>query len=98
MSRFALLVTLKVSPNSCDKFLPLIMENRRLSLEREQGCRKFIVLRNSELGDTFHFYEEYDNLDAFKAHQNSEHFKNYYNLAKDMMLERVWKKCDVLEE
>ena len=97
MQRFALVVTLKIKPNSSDKFIPLIMENRRSSLANEEGCRNFIVMKNLESEDTFHFYEEYDDLDAFKAHQNSEHFKKYYEVAKDLMVERIWHRCEIVE-
>ena len=97
MPRFALVVMLKIKPNSADKFISLIMENRRSSLANEEGCRNFIVMKNLEEADTFHFYEEYDNLDAFKEHQNSEHFKKYFDVAKDLMVERVWHRCEVIE-
>jgi quinol monooxygenase YgiN len=54
-------------------------------------------MKNLEAEDTFHFYEEYDDLDAFKAHQNSDHFKKYYEVAKDLMVERIWQRCEVIE-
>jgi quinol monooxygenase YgiN len=97
MSNFALVVTLKLKSGSSESFIPLIMENRRASLANESGCREFKVMRNLEEEDTFHFYEEYDDHEAFKMHQNSVHFKAYFQAAKDMMAERVWKRCQVLE-
>ena len=97
MSNFALVATLKLKPGCAEKFTPLIMENRRASLAKEPGCREFKVMRNLEEADTFHFYEEYDDQEAFKTHQNSDHFKTYLQAAKDMMDERFWKRCDVLE-
>jgi len=96
MSTFALMVTLKLKSGCTEKFIPLILENQRSSLSNEPGCRNFKVMKNLEQEDTFHFYEEYDDLEAFKAHQNSEHFKKYYQAAKDMMAERIWKRCEVL--
>jgi autoinducer 2-degrading protein len=97
MARFALAVTLKLKPGSSDNFIPLILENRRASLANESGCHEFKVMRNLEEIDTFHFYEEYDDVEAFKAHQDSSHFKAYFQAAKDMMAERIWKRCEVLE-
>lgn len=97
MSRFALVVTLKLKPGSTEKFIPLIMENQASSLAYEEGCRNFIVMKNQEQEDTFHFYEEYDSLDAFKIHQNSDHFKKYFDAAKDLMVERIWHRCEVIE-
>jgi len=97
MARFALVVTLQLKPGYSERFIPLILGNQRASLANESGCRDFKVLKNIEEADTFHFYEEYDDLEAFKAHQNSDHFKEYFQAAKDMMAERIWKRCDVLE-
>jgi len=97
MARFALVVMLKLKPGSSAGFIPLILENRRASLADEAGCREFKVMRNLEEDDTFHFYEEYDDLNAFQAHQNSAHFKKYFQAAKDMMAERIWKRCEILE-
>ena len=97
MARFALVVTLQLKPGSSENFIPLILENQRASLANEPGCREFKVLKNIEEADTFHFYEEYDDLEAFKAHQNSDHFKKYFEAAKDMMAERIWKRCEVQE-
>lgn len=97
MPRFALIVTIKLKPGSAEKFEPLILENRGSALSKEKGCRHFIVLKNLEEEETFHFYEEYDDQAAFKAHQESEHYKKYFQAAKDMMAERIWKRCEVIE-
>lgn len=97
MASFALMVTLKLKPGSSEKFIPLILKNRNASLANESGCREFKVMKNLEEADTFHFYEEYDDLAAFKAHQNSDHFKAYFEAAKDMMAERIWARCEVLK-
>ena len=97
MPRFALVVELKIKPGSAATFLPLIVENRNASLKNEEGCHKFIVLKNNEKENTFHFYEEYDDEVAFKNHQSSEHFKKYFESAKDLMVERNWSRCEVIE-
>lgn len=47
------------------------MENQQSSLANEEGCRNFNVMKNTEKADVFHFYEAYDDLDAFKKHRNS---------------------------
>ncbi|MBU2647012.1 antibiotic biosynthesis monooxygenase [bacterium] len=97
MARFALVVKLKIKPGSSETFISLIKENQRASLTNEKGCQNFIVMKNLEEEDTFHFYEEYDDLEAFKVHQNSDHFKKYYDVAKDLMVERVWHRSEVLD-
>ena len=75
----------------------LILENQRLSRQNEPGCRRFDVYRSNEEDNTLVFVEEYDDLDAFKAHQKSEHFKAYFEAAKDMMAERIWQRCTVID-
>jgi quinol monooxygenase YgiN len=97
MSHFALIVTLRVKPGCMDAFLPLIIENQRLSRQNEPGCRRFDVYRSNEEDNTLVFVEEYDDLDAFKVHQNSEHFKTYFEAAKDMMAERIWQRCTLID-
>lgn len=93
MNHFALIVTLRVKPGCIDSFLPLILENQRLSRQNETGCRRFDIYRSNEEDDLLFFVEEYDDPDAFKAHQESEHFKAYFEAAKDMMAERIWQRC-----
>lgn len=97
MAHYALVVKLKIKPGSAETFVPLIKENQQSSLTKEAGCRNFVVMKNLEEEDTYHFYEEYDDLEAFKLHQNSEHFKKYYDVAKDLMVERVWHRTEVVD-
>ncbi len=97
MSHFTLIVKLKLKPGCMDKFMPLILENQRLSRQNEPGCRRFDVYRNNEEADTLAFVEEYDDEDAFKAHQGSAHFQAYFEAAKDMMAERIWQRCTKVE-
>lgn len=56
-------------------FLPLMVENARLSLKREPGCRQFDVC--SDGGDKVFLYELYEDPAAFEAHLQSAHFKSF---------------------
>ena len=98
MSRFVLIVTLRLKPGCMDVFLPLIREKQRLSRQNESGCRRFDVYRSDEEDNTLLFVEEYDDPDAFKVHQNSEHFKTYFEAAKDMMAERIWQRGTSIDD
>ena len=96
MSNFTLIVKLRLTPGSREQFLPLILENQRASLANEPGCRRFDVYLDNEEPDTYGFVEEYDDEDAFKAHQASDHFAAYYEQAKDLMVDRVWQRATKL--
>jgi quinol monooxygenase YgiN len=98
MSHFALIVTLRVKPGWMEEFLPLILENQRLTRQNESGCRRFDVYRSNEEDNTLFFVEEYDDPDTFKVHQNSEHFKTYFEAAKNMMAERIWQRCTLIDD
>ncbi|MHB1928027.1 MAG: putative quinol monooxygenase [Acidimicrobiales bacterium] len=41
----------------------------------EPGCRMFLVNRSTEDPDRFVLYEQYDDVTAFDAHRDSEHFR-----------------------
>lgn len=48
-----------------------------LSVEKEPGCRTFAVHRATEDPRDFFLYEVYVDEDAFKAHAQTEHFKQH---------------------
>lgn len=97
MSNFTLIVKLKMKPGTREEFIPLILENQRASLANEPGCRRFDVYLDNEHEDSYGFVEEYDDEDAFKAHQASEHFAIYYEAVKDWFVERDWMRAAKLE-
>jgi quinol monooxygenase YgiN len=49
----------------------------RLSVANEPGCRMFVVHRAVEDPRDFFMYEQYDDEDAFKAHAQTEYFKQH---------------------
>jgi len=52
-----------------DRFLP--------EAQREEGAKLFLISRARENPAQFLFYELFRDEAAFKAHQESEHFKTY---------------------
>jgi quinol monooxygenase YgiN len=52
-----------------DRFLP--------EAQREEGAKLFLISRGKENPAQFLFYELFRDEAAFKAHQESAHFKNY---------------------
>lgn len=56
------------------EFMTAMVNNARISLEREPGCRQFDVSTAINNADDIFLYEIYDSRAAFEAHLASEHF------------------------
>lgn len=82
---FAVTVTFRVHPGRTDAFLPLVVENARVSLAEEQGCRQFDVCRD---GAEVFLYEIYDDRAAFDAHLLTEHFLAFDKAATDLVADK----------
>jgi len=72
---FTVLVTMDVQPQHVAEFEGLIAENARLSVQREDGCLVFDVIRPDEHPDRFFLYEVYVDEAAFEqVHLTAEHY------------------------
>lgn len=58
-------------------FMPLMLENARISRQTEPGCRRFDVCRDPERPERVFLYEIYDDRAAFEAHLAAAHFKAF---------------------
>lgn len=74
MPEYVILVTFDLAPNAMPRFLKLVTENGRLSLELEAGCLVFDILRPANAPDRVVLYERYADRPAFAAHCRSAHF------------------------
>jgi quinol monooxygenase YgiN len=66
-------------------FMPLMLENARVSRETESGCRRFDVCRDPARPECVFLYEMYDDRAAFEAHLMTAHFKTFDELTKSMV-------------
>jgi quinol monooxygenase YgiN len=71
-----LVVEFRIKPDFVDAFERAIVENARLSRDREAGCRQFDVCRDPADGAVFFLYELYDDEAAVQAHLDSAHFRH----------------------
>lgn len=85
---FVLLVQLQVKPDAVDRFMPLALENAKASREKEPGCRQFDVLVDPAEPARVMFYEVYDDEAAFEAHQQTPHFRKYFDSALQHLVSR----------
>lgn len=81
---FVVAVTFTLKPGRRDTFLPLMVENASTSLRDEPGCQQFDVCLGDDTKSVF-LYEVYDDISAFDAHLESEHFKSFDAAVADMI-------------
>jgi quinol monooxygenase YgiN len=85
---FVLTVQLQIKPEAVAKFMPLALENAKASREQEPGCHQFDVLVDPEDPTRVMFYEVYENEAAFEAHQQTAHFRKYFDTALQYLTSR----------
>ena len=88
MSAFALIVQLQAKSEELDRFMEMALENAAATRSTEPGCRQFDVLVDPENPTRIAFYEVYDDKDAFEAHQQTAHFKKYFEDAVPLLADR----------
>ena len=71
---FVVAVTFALVPGGAASFLPAVLENARLSLADEPGCRRFDVCVPEGGADEVFLYEIYDDAAAFDAHRRMAHY------------------------
>ena len=74
---FVVTVTFILKPGARNEFLPLMMENARLSVSLELGCRQFDVCARQDVDEEIFLYEVYDSEDAFSAHLAMRHYLEF---------------------
>lgn len=84
---FAIAVLFKVHPNVRDRFREAILENASLSLANEEGCTLFDVCEGRP-SQEFFLYEVYSSEDAFKAHLETPHFKQFDQISAAWVVEK----------
>jgi quinol monooxygenase YgiN len=85
---FVLVVNLEIKPDEVDRFMAMALENAKASRETEPGCRQFDVLVDPEDRTKVMFYEVYADAGAFEAHQQTAHFKKYFDQALGYLASR----------
>ena len=86
---YVVTVEFEVHPQCFAAFLPLMLENARLSRENEPGCRQFDVCTDTQRPHSVFLYELYDDRAAFDAHLASAHFKRFDAAVREMVVNKV---------
>lgn len=82
---FAVTVTFTVKPGDMQAFMPLMLDNARVSLETEAACHQFDVATDPSIPDTVFLYEIYEDRAAFDHHLATPHFKVFDAAVAEMI-------------
>jgi (4S)-4-hydroxy-5-phosphonooxypentane-2,3-dione isomerase len=84
---FALVVNIRIKPESVEAFMRRLKENASAA-RKEPGCKQFDVLVDPTDKTKVMLYEVYDDEKAFEAHQQTPHFKKYFAEAVPLLASR----------
>jgi quinol monooxygenase YgiN len=78
---FCVNVNLHIKPSKRDAFLKVIQQNQQGTLKNEPLAKLYVWGESTTEPNTFHFQEQYVGEAGFKAHTQSEHFKQWEKFA-----------------
>ena len=88
MSRFALLVTIRVHEGHVDAFRDGILRAAASAVREEPECHRFEVAQDEEDPTTFVLFEVYTNADALAHHHTTPHFLAFAQASKDWVADK----------
>ncbi len=95
MSRFAIVVTIKLHPGKAEEFRPHILANAKAAVRDEPDCHLFHVLQSRDDPDTFLFYEVYTDAGSLDVHREQPHFKKFFEDANHLVAKRTIQQVTV---
>jgi autoinducer 2-degrading protein len=84
-------INLDVAPDQFDKFMEVAKENAAASA-KDPGCLQFNILVSQTDPHHLMFFEVYENAAALDFHRQTEHFKKYQAVTRDMPIKRDVKR------
>jgi len=98
MSRFALLVTIRVQPRSASEFRTRILAAAASAVREEPDCLRFEVAQDEQDPATFVLFEVYRNAAALEHHHGTPHFLAFQREAGGLVLEKTRRRLNLLED
>jgi len=86
--QFVIVVELEIDPSQLEPFKAAIKDNAETAVRAEPGCLAFNAVFEQDNPTRVRLFEIYENVDAFKAHMETAHFKKYAETTKDMVKSR----------
>ena len=93
MNHLAVIVSIRLKPDTAADFYAHIIENAAASRRDEPDCHRFDVVVAEDDNHQLYFYEEYTDATAFEAHRSTPHYAKFRQATDDMVLERVVHRC-----
>jgi (4S)-4-hydroxy-5-phosphonooxypentane-2,3-dione isomerase len=84
-------INLDIAPDQFDKFMEVAKENAAAST-KDPGCREFNIVVSADDPHHVMFFEVYENAAAVDFHRQTEHFKKFQAVTKDMATKRDVKR------
>ena len=97
MSKFAIIVTVKIKDGMMDEFLGHAYANATAAVRDEPNCQMFRVMRNQDDPNTVHYFEVYTDASCLDAHRDTPHYRAYDAAVKDMIADKQVTKTDLLQ-
>jgi autoinducer 2-degrading protein len=81
-------VDIDVVPGQVENYLAALKENAAASVKEEPGCHVFEITVSQKDPNHVFIFEVYDSAAALDAHRQTDHFKKYATITKDMIAKR----------
>jgi (4S)-4-hydroxy-5-phosphonooxypentane-2,3-dione isomerase len=81
-------VDIDVVPGQIDNYLAALKENGAAAVKQEPGCHEFNITVSQKDPNHVFIFEVYDNAAALDAHRQTDHFKKYAAVTKEMVARR----------
>jgi (4S)-4-hydroxy-5-phosphonooxypentane-2,3-dione isomerase len=81
-------VDIDVVPGQIDNYLAALKENGAAAVKQEPGCHEFNITVSQKDPNHVFIFEVYDNAAALDAHRQTDHFKKYAAVTKEMVAKR----------
>ena len=83
------LVILKIRSELAGPFEEALLQNARMSLLHDPGCRRFDVSQDHTDPTRWVLHEVYDHADDHLRHRQSEHFLAFDRVAADAVVDKT---------
>jgi quinol monooxygenase YgiN len=88
MTRFALLVTLRVRPDAVAEFRAKMLAAAAAAVREEEHCLGFEVAQDEEDPSTFVLFEVYTDAEGLAYHHTTPHFLAFQRECGHLVLEK----------
>ncbi|WP_425667182.1 putative quinol monooxygenase [Vibrio tubiashii] len=93
---YCIIVSNRVKQGREEDYISIMGRNARCSVENEDGCIQFDVLKDINDPQLFHLYEIYQSQQALAIHKQTQHYLLSREQLADIVIEQSVLRADVL--